>query len=455
MTPTRDEPERPARRAWLAAGLALLVAAGGAGSASAAVVTRFESHWAFPFEAPYTSSITTGADGNLWFDSEGAIARMTPAGVVTEFTAGLDQDSDGTRFLAPGHDGNVWFTDIETNRVGRITPSGRVTTFTAGITRGAGPHQIAAGPDGNVWFTEPTKGWVARITPAGAVTEFSKGITPHSGIGGITAGPDGNVWFGVLADRPRIARITPAGTVTEFADGLGYASPESLAAGLDGNVWFADGASDRVGRVTPAGAITLFSKGITPRAEPNEIAAGPDGNMWFTEFEAGRIGRVTPAGAITEFSAGLRSGDLLTGITAGPGGMWFGSIAGIDRITTTPGTVVSVLTRRARVSRRGSTTVDVACGAGTEPCAGALELTITIRKTVRDGKSSFTLPKIVKLGRAKFALVPGQRATVGLRLNATGRQRLHRAKGGRLTTRYRAASSAGDARGLLKLTAAR
>ena len=177
--------------------------------------------------------------------------------------------------------------------------------------------------------------------------------------------------------------------------------------------------------------------------------------MWFTEFEGGRVARITPSGTITEFSAGLRTGDLLTRITAGPGGMWFTSIAGIDRITTTPGTVASVLTRRARVSSLGSTNVEVACGAGTEPCAGSLELSVTSHRTLRDGKRTVTVPKIVKLGRAPLALAPGQRTTVRLKLNANGRRRLARAKGRRLTASYRAASSAGDARGPIRLTAAR
>src|ERR1700674_4539671 len=55
---------------------------------------------------------------------------------------------------------------------------------------------IAPGPDGNIWFSSQGmdgSGKVGRITPLGVITEFA---TPGVGApGGITAGPDGNLWL--------------------------------------------------------------------------------------------------------------------------------------------------------------------------------------------------------------------------------------------------------------------
>ena len=56
--------------------------------------------------------------------------------------------------IAAGSDGNMWFTEPGANRIGRITPTGVVTEFSAGISRRSLPLGIAAGPDGNLWFTE-------------------------------------------------------------------------------------------------------------------------------------------------------------------------------------------------------------------------------------------------------------------------------------------------------------
>ena len=55
--------------------------------------------------------------------------------------------------IAAGPDGNMWFT--ERHRIGRITPAGVITEFSEGIFLPFGSSGIAAGPDGNLWFTEP------------------------------------------------------------------------------------------------------------------------------------------------------------------------------------------------------------------------------------------------------------------------------------------------------------
>ena len=40
-------------------------------------------------------------------------------------------------------------------------------------TASSGVDALAPGPDGNIWFTEPDANKIGRITPAGVVTEFS------------------------------------------------------------------------------------------------------------------------------------------------------------------------------------------------------------------------------------------------------------------------------------------
>ena len=93
------------------------------------------------------------------------------------------------------------------NRIGRITPLGVVTEFSAGITAGAQPVGITAGPDGNLWFTEYSGDRIGRITPLGVVTEFSAGITRRRGTFRHHGRPDGNLWFTELSGN-RIGRIT-------------------------------------------------------------------------------------------------------------------------------------------------------------------------------------------------------------------------------------------------------
>jgi virginiamycin B lyase len=125
--------------------------------------------------------ITKGPDGNLWFaeSNTGKIGRITPHGVVTEFQVALP--GQGPRWITAGPDGNIWFT--ESNAIGRITTSGTdESVFAAGFDPGAAPWQITSAPDGNLWFTDSTDtaARIGRITPRGVVTEFTQGISSNA-----------------------------------------------------------------------------------------------------------------------------------------------------------------------------------------------------------------------------------------------------------------------------------
>ena len=63
--------------------------------------------------------------------------------------------NSGPLGIVAGCDGNLWFTEsANPGRIGRITPAGTIDEFTAGLTPDSAPVGIAAGPDANLWFTE-------------------------------------------------------------------------------------------------------------------------------------------------------------------------------------------------------------------------------------------------------------------------------------------------------------
>jgi streptogramin lyase len=267
-----------------------------------AVITEFTA--GFPTGSP--RGLVTGPDGNLWVaqaGGDGAIARVTKAGEVTEFpvpTAGDPND------VAVGPDGNLWYVDPVANVIGRITPEGSITEFTDGLSDGAEPMAIAKGPDGKLWFTEQKAGKIGRVTTAGVITEFSSGISGSSEPADIAAGPDGNLWFTLNSDPGGIGRITTAGDVMEFSDGLTMNSkPLGIAAGPDGALWFTESASPgRIGRITTEGGITEYSAGLVAISHPWFIAAGPDGNMWFTGNDLpGRVARITLPPLVKDLAA--------------------------------------------------------------------------------------------------------------------------------------------------------
>jgi virginiamycin B lyase len=165
-------------------------------------------------------------------------------------------------------------------------------------TPDSGPRALAAGPDGNIWFSEFNTSKIGRITPKGEITEFEL-PRPNSGPGDITAGADGNMWFVELSgqmdgrrpDGNRVGRITMEGKVSEFAIPSATGSPINIAVGPDRNIWFSKGAT--LGRVTPDGVITEFpipaaATGLTAgsdRQPPNRLT----NRLWFTQSGGNKI----------------------------------------------------------------------------------------------------------------------------------------------------------------------
>ncbi|HKF45678.1 MAG TPA: hypothetical protein VKG01_21500 [Thermoanaerobaculia bacterium] len=305
----------PARIAWKkpAVRFVLFTAALLARSlpAAAQVVTEYP----VPTAASRPLGIAAGPDGNVWFaELDGnRIGRISPAGVITEF---FIADQSGLEYVTTGPDGNLWYTAGARSKVGRLTPSGVFTEFPVK----SGPTGITLGSDGNLWFVERNFN-IGRITPTGALSEWAIPTVQNQAIR-IAGGPDGNLWF-TEAGGNKVARITTSGVITEFPTPTANSSPLGIVAGPDGNMWFVENGS--VGRITPAGVITEF-----PAPEVGEgIALGPDGALWFTT-NSSRIGRITTAGVVTylPFQSSAAS-PVPEDIARGPdGNLWFTELNG-------------------------------------------------------------------------------------------------------------------------------
>jgi virginiamycin B lyase len=193
----------------------------------------------FPFD------IAAGPDGRMWFtESESLIGAINPAtGRIRQFVLPRpDTDAAG---ITGGPDGAVWFTETPGDAIARITPAGQVTEFM--LPPGSSPSGITTGPDGALWFTEPGNGIIGRITTTGQLTTF----TGADLNGSITSGPDGNLWFTTGFDQ-NIGRITTDGQVTLFPLPQ-PGTPDAIVTGADGNLWFTEFAASRMVRSPPEG----------------------------------------------------------------------------------------------------------------------------------------------------------------------------------------------------------
>src|SRR6266852_8119393 len=90
-------------------------------------------------------------------------APSAPAGAAQPSGPGSPQ---APAFPAPfaiafGPDGNMWFTEFGSNRIGRVTLSGDVTFFDL-RPRGI-PQRLTAGPDEALWFTDAAGNRIGRL----------------------------------------------------------------------------------------------------------------------------------------------------------------------------------------------------------------------------------------------------------------------------------------------------
>jgi streptogramin lyase len=252
-----------------------------------------------------------------WLGCSGT-AMALPEGAIAQFAVPTAAGEPGG--LAPGPEGNFWFTEYKGEKIGRVTPTGTFSEFMI-PTEKPRAEDVALGPEGNLWFTERKGNKIGMITPAGTITEFAV-PTAESEPEDITLGPEGNLWF-TEYKADKIGRITPAGISTEFPLPTAESGPLGIAPGPDGNVWFTEYKKGKVGRITPNGSVIEFPM-PTAESGPWHIAPGPGGNLWFTEFKGDKIGRITPNGTITEFPLPTAESGP-SGLAAGPdGSMWFG-----------------------------------------------------------------------------------------------------------------------------------
>ena len=168
-------------------------------------------------------------------------AAADPVGQVSEFSSGLNAGSYPA-LIAPGADGNLWFTDNgTTTAIGRITPSGH-------------DHRVLKRPERR------------QLPGRDRVGSGRQPVVRRPGTTGRSGG------------SPRAVR-SPSFTRPERRQ-----LPDRDRAGSGRQpVVHRQGTTKAIGRITPSGQITEFSSGLNAGSVPAVIAPGPDGNLWFTD----------------------------------------------------------------------------------------------------------------------------------------------------------------------------
>jgi virginiamycin B lyase len=205
--------------------------------------------------------------------------------------------------IALGSDGNLWFTEFATSKIGQLNGAGKISENVT-PSRKSEPNGVAAGPGPNlnVWFTETSIAKVAQVTITGPpYTEYT---LPDSAArpAAIALGSDGNMWVCDIGTnsiwRVEQLRKPPHVAFTQYHL-TGNAQPTGITNGPDGALWFTEPGTNSIGRLPISGSPLSEYKVPTPNADPVGIAPGTDNALWFTEQKAKKLGRISITGTVT------------------------------------------------------------------------------------------------------------------------------------------------------------
>jgi streptogramin lyase len=209
-------------------------------------------------------------------------------------------------FVAVDKDGDVWFTQPDSDAIGEYTSQNQQWNQWF-LKTGRMPFDLTFDRYGNLWFTEFGSNAIGFFNPrTHAVIEHTT-PTPHSNPYGITVDPQGRIWFaenGPGVDQ--IASFTPtlsgAMKITEYP--TGGLRPHLIAADQTGNIWYSGGFDGDIGEFTPrSGNATQFVVYHGTCSSPTNctgthisgITVDRKGNVWFTDSLSQRVGYLIPS----------------------------------------------------------------------------------------------------------------------------------------------------------------
>jgi virginiamycin B lyase len=337
----------------------------------------------------HADALTLGPDGNIWFggtkdgpeSAVDVVGRVTPDGQITEFALPVRGEAElGISSIAAGHDGYLYFTEPNANRLGRVNASGEISEEVL-PNPGSGPRAIATAADGTLWFSEEAGDRVGHFFPvAGLLRE--RQLSPGARPTGIAARGDGTVWL-AESGLGGFAMLTWEGG-SEFGIPFPKAVPDDAVAGPEGNVWFTEEGGPWLGRVTSAAQTTSrFERLSVPaRRGTQRLAFGPAGDFWYTT--GSRIGSASPDYWSADLAC-LPGGCDLTpaALAAGSeGSLWYSTAPGADPLA--PGAIGTfkpprIAAKVNRVSgglsgRRVKLRINCSGGAAGKFCRGPLRV---------------------------------------------------------------------------------
>jgi len=202
--------------------------------------------------------------------------------------------------LALDAQGNVWFTELDADRLGRLDPrTGLMQHYPRAAKRSGQtlyPYSVTVDPEGKVWFTEMSNDRIGRRDPATGGIRFFTSSAPHATHMEITSDAHGNIWATTF-NSGLLLRLDPrTGTFVPYNASLPGASQGGALYGLivaaSGDVWVTMLSENALARLDVVAGHFTYYRVPTENGEPLAIAMAPDQTLWFTEVD--KIGMLRP-----------------------------------------------------------------------------------------------------------------------------------------------------------------
>jgi hypothetical protein len=164
------------------------------------------------------------------------------------------------------------------------------------------PYGITAGPDGNLWFTEQGSDRIGRITPAGMIAEF---LLPNAKSGpiGITTLPDGSLWFTEInANKIGVMDLIPPRITVAVIPSRLPSNGRMVTVTVSGTL------VDKLGDVNPASAAFTVADSYDLIQPTGRVVLQPGGGYAFTLRLEARRNPGDRAGRVYEIT--VRAADM-------------------------------------------------------------------------------------------------------------------------------------------------
>jgi copper transport protein len=260
--------------------------------------TESKEYIAHPIDNTSLVTITAlDQQGNIWYidPTRSIIGKYSPLSQQNQqFVVPLKGIISG---LVLDYEQNPWITvsGAQSNNIVSFSPKLSQFTIYDIPTKDSSPTDLAVDRNGNIWFTESSSGKVGRLDPtSGNITEYQpvgqRLVEPT----GILADPKSSKIYISEHEGKAITVLDPVLNIFQKYPAANQGGlPFGMALDDHGNLWFAQHVIDKIGLLDPSNREEASIGIPTTGSFVQWLTADDQGRIWFAEQRGSALGSVS------------------------------------------------------------------------------------------------------------------------------------------------------------------